>query len=159
MKRVVLVRTAGPRNAGSVLRVAANFGPCELVLVRPEKPSILMHPDFEQMAHGVPGMAARVRVLERLDEALADCTWSVGFTARKRDHRELVDWRDARAALTRRAGDPGERVALVFGNEESGLSIEETEPLSELVRIPTSDEHGSLNLAMAVGIVLASLYL
>ena len=34
MKRVILVRTAGPRNAGSALRVAANFGPCELVLVR-----------------------------------------------------------------------------------------------------------------------------
>ncbi len=159
MKRLVLVRTAGPRNVGSVLRAAANFGPCELVLVRPEKPSILVHPDFEQMAHGVEDSAAKVRVVASLAEALADCTWSVGFTARARDHRELHDWRTVRGDLVARAGDPGERVALVFGNEETGLSGEEAAPLSELVRIPTSDEHGSLNLAMAAGLVLATLFL
>jgi len=159
VKRVVLVRTAGPRNAGSVVRVAANFGPCEIVLVRPERPSILIHPDFEQMAHGVPEGAAAVRVVEHLDEALADCTASVGFTARARDHRELLDWRDARGALTARAAEPTERVALVFGNEETGLSAEETRPLGDLVRIPTSAAHGSLNLAMAVGLVLGTLYL
>ena len=159
MKRLVLVRTAGPRNAGSVLRAAANFGPCELVLVQPEKPSILVHPDFEQMAHGVSDVAARVRVVATLAEALADCTWSVGFTARARDHRELHDWRAVRGDLVARASDPGERVALVFGNEETGLSGEEAAPLSELVRIPTSDEHGSLNLAMAAGLVLATLFL
>jgi len=159
MKRLVLVRTAGPRNAGSVLRAAANFGPCELVLVAPEKPSIRVHPDFEQMAHGVAEVEERVRVVATLPEALADCTYSVGFTARARDHRELHDWRAIRADLTARAGDPGERVALVFGNEETGLSAEETAPLSELVRIPTSDEHGSLNLAMAAGLVLATLFL
>lgn len=159
MKRVILVRTAGPRNAGSALRVAANFGPCELVLVRPEKPSLLVHPDFEQMAHGVVGGAERVRVVASVAEALADCTYSVGFTARSRDHRELRDWRAVRTPLAQRANDPAERVALVFGNEESGLSIEETASLSELTRIPTSDEHGSLNLAMAVGVVLSALFL
>jgi TrmH family RNA methyltransferase len=159
MKRVVLVRPAGPRNVGSVLRVAANFGPCELVLVAPEKPSTLRHPDFQQMAHGVENALGRVRVVGELAEALADCTWSVGFTARARDHRELLDWRAARAALTARAANPNERIALVFGNEETGLSAAETAPLVELVRIPTSVEHGSLNLAMAVGIVLSSLYL
>src|SRR5262245_37287786 len=159
MKRVVLVRTAGPRNAGSVLRVCANFGPCELVLVRPEKRSILVHPDFQQMAHGVEGPASRVKVVATLAEALADCTASVGFTARPRDHRELVDWRAAHTSIVERAARHGEKLALVFGNEETGLNAEETEPLGELVRIPTSDEHGSLNLAMAVGIVLATLFL
>jgi TrmH family RNA methyltransferase len=159
MKRVVLVRTAGPRNAGSVVRVAANFGPCELVCVAPERPSLLVHPDFEQMAHGVEDVAAKVRVVATLAEALADCTASVGFTARARDHRELVDWRAARAALAARAARSEERVALVFGNEENGLTIEETAPLGQLVRIPLSTEHDSLNLAMAVGIVLSTLYL
>lgn len=159
MKRVVLVRTAGPRNAGSVLRAVANFGPCELVLVRPEKPSILVHPDFEQMAHGVTDVPNRVRVAATLAEALADCDHSIGFTARARDHRELHDWRDVRAQLSIRAADPETRLALVFGNEETGLSAEETAPLTELVRIPTSEEHGSLNLAMAAGLVLATFFL
>lgn len=159
MKRVVLVRTAGPRNAGSIVRVAANFGPCELVCVAPERPSLLVHPDFQQMAHGVEDIAAKVRVVGTLAEALADCTGSVGFTARARDHRQLVDWRVARAPLAARSARPEERVALVFGNEENGLTIEETQPLGQLVRIPLSVEHGSLNLAMAVGIVLSTLFL
>ena len=105
------------------------------------------------------GLGAKVRVVHTLAEALEDCTSSVGFTARSRDHRELRDWREARSSLVQRANDRAERVALVFGNEESGLSIEETEPLGELVRIPTSTEHGSLNLAMAVGVVLSTLFL
>lgn len=159
MKRVVLVRPSGPRNAGSVLRLVANFGPCELVLVRPERPSVLVHPDFEQMAHGVEDIAARVRVVDSLAAALEECTGSIGFTARTRDHRELHDWRDARERIIARAWDPAERLALVFGNEDHGLSGEETGPLEELVRIPTSEEHGSLNVAMAVGVVLSAIFL
>lgn len=159
MKRVVLVRPAGPRNVGSVVRLAANFGPCEVVLVRPERPSMLVHPDFEQMAHGVPDMETRVGVVERLEDALADCTHSVGFTARARDHRDLSDWRTAREPIAARAARDDERVALVFGNEETGLTAEEVFPLGELVKIPVSEEHGSLNLAMAVSVVVSTLFL
>jgi len=90
--------------------------------------------------------------------ALADATASYGFTARARDHRSLRDWRDVRDELVARASAPGERVALVFGSEENGLTREETNPLHELVRFPTTDEHTSLNLAMAVGIVLSTIF-
>ena len=159
MKRVVLVRPRGPRNVGSCLRLLANFGGSELVLVRPEHPAVLRHPDFVQMAHGVGGIGERVRVVACLEEALADCTATYGFTARARDHRAVRDWRDARAELGAAAAEDGARVALVFGSEENGLTTEETAPLHELVRIPTTDEHTSLNVAMAVGIVLSTLFL
>ena len=53
MKRVVLCRPAGPRNVGMILRIVENFGPCELVLVNPVRPALLVHPEFEQMSHGV----------------------------------------------------------------------------------------------------------
>ncbi len=159
MKRIVLVRPSGPRNVGSVLRVLANFGPAELYLVAPQRPSLLVHPDFEQMAHGVEDLEQKLRVVDTLGEALADVTTSYGFTARGRDHRRLVDWRAARGDVIARAARPDEVVALVFGSEVNGLSKEETDPLHELVRIPTSDEHTSLNLAMAVGVVLSTLFL
>ncbi|MCI0637286.1 MAG: RNA methyltransferase [Actinobacteria bacterium] len=158
MKRLVLVRPNGPRNVGSVLRLTANFGPAELVLVRPERPALLLHPEFEMMAHGVGDGRARVRVEETLAGALAACSGSYGFTARVRDHREIRDWRDARAEIVARAQDPSERIALVFGNEDDGLSAPETEPLGALVRFPTSPEHGSINLAMAAGIVLSTIF-
>ena len=109
MKRAVLVRPEGPRNVGMALRAAANFGPLELVVVGPVSPSLLVHPEFEQMAHGVEDMAERVRICASLDEALADVTWSVGFTARARGHWKLRDWRDARAEVAARNVDQTNR--------------------------------------------------
>jgi TrmH family RNA methyltransferase len=158
LKRVVLVRPSGPRNVGMIVRVVANFGPCEIRLVAPERPSLLIHPEFEQMAHGVPDMRARCVVVASLADALADCTKSVGFTARSRGQRRREDWRTVQEQCSAAANDPSERLALVFGNEITGLESEETALLQELVHIATSPEHTSLNLAMCVGIVLSDLY-
>jgi TrmH family RNA methyltransferase len=155
--RIVLVRPEGPRNVGSVLRLVANFGPAQLVLVRPERPSVLKHPEFWMMAHGAEHLVEGIRVVDSLDAALADCAKSYGFTGRQRNHRTLRDWREASAALVEDARHS--ELALVFGSEESGLSVEETQPLQELVRIPTSPEHESINLAMSVGLVLSTVFL
>ena len=158
MRRVVLCRPQGPRNVGSILRLVANFGPAELYLVRPEKPSLLVHPDFVQMSHGVENVRSRVRVVDHIEEALKEVTTSYGFTARARDQRSLRDWRSVCGELSEKAHAKSELVAFVFGSEESGLSGVEAEPLHHLVRMPTSEEHGSLNLAMAVGICLSTVF-
>jgi len=157
VKRIVLVRPQGPRNVGSILRVVDNFGPAELVLVKPDKPSLLVHPDFEQMSHGVERIVEKIRVVDDLPSALSDCTGSYGFTARARDHRALRDWRDVTDELVRRTASD-ERIALVFGSEENGLTSDETATLHELIRMPTSNEHGSINLAMTVGIVMSTIF-
>jgi len=141
-----------------IVRAAANFGPCEIVLVAPEKRSLLVHPDFDQMSHGVPDARERCRVVPTLEEALADATHSVGFTARSRDRRPRADWRSAREALLDRANDPREIVALVFGNEITGFTREEAALCAELVHIATTREHTSLNLSLAVGVVLSDLF-
>ncbi|MBK7876993.1 MAG: hypothetical protein IPJ77_14820 [Planctomycetes bacterium] len=158
MRRVVLVRPGGPRNVGMIVRETVNFGPCELVLVAPELPSLLVHPEFEQMSHGVPDARARCRVVATMEEALADCTFAVGFTARPQEGRPRHAWREKRDELGTRAADPDERVALVFGAEVGGLRSDEVARCAELVFVPTSGEHTSLNLAVAVGVVLADLF-
>lgn len=158
MRRFVLVRPGGPRNVGMIVRAATNFGPCELVLVAPQRPSMFVHPDFEQMSHGVERAAERCTVVATLDEALEDTTHSVGFTARPHEARERVFWQERRAELATLAADPDEIVAFVFGAEEGGLRADEVAQLAELIAIPTSGDHTSLNLAIAVGIVLAELF-
>jgi len=158
MRKVILVRPEGPRNVGMVLRTATNFGSVDVVLVSPVRPSMLKHPDFEQMSHGVEAAAARVRVVDTLAEALGDCTHAVGFTARPRVHRHFADWRVAAPGVAERAATEDELVALVFGNEVEGLAQSETDLCHELVHIRTSGEHGSLNLSMAVGIALYSTF-
>ncbi len=158
MKRVILVRPRGPRNVGAALRAAANFGPCELALVAPQRRSMLVHPEFEQMSHGVEDAARKVRVFDTLPEALADQTRSYAFTARPRRHRVLVPWEERAEDARVFAEDENERVALIFGSETDGLSGEECECAAELAHLPCSGEHGSLNLSMAVTVVLYSLY-
>jgi len=154
----VVVRPAGPRNVGMIVRAATNFGPCELVLVAPQRPSLLVHPEFEQMAHGVPRAKQACRVVATLDEALAGSTHSVGFTARTQENRERDAWRTVRAELAARAAQADECVAFVFGAEQGGLVSTEVARLAQLVALPTSGEHTSVNLAIAVGIVLAELF-
>ncbi len=158
MKRVVLCRPAGPRNVGMILRIVENFGPCELVLVRPERPALLEHPEFLQMSHGVGEALKELRIVDTLTEALSDCTHVVGFTARGRDNLILADWRDSKDEVAARCTTEGEKVALVFGNESAGMDGEEASLCHQLVHIRTSPRHTSLNLAMAVGVVLEPLF-
>ena len=159
MRRVILARPEGPRNLGSVLRAAANFGPAEVWVTAPQRPSLLVHPEFEQMAHGVAGWRDRVTVVETLEEALADCTHAVGFTGRAKDHRQVYDWRELREETAARSADPDERVALVFGTEIHGLVENEVELMQQLARFPVESEHRSINLAAAATVALYDTYL
>jgi tRNA/rRNA methyltransferase len=158
MKRVILLRPEGPRNVGMILRITQNFGPCELALVAPERPSILVHPEFVQMSHGAEDGREQILQFDTLQEALADCTTSLGFTARVRDKRKRRDWRTVESEWTEVAEDPEHRLALAFGNEATGLTTEEANLLQELVHIRTAKEHTSLNLAVTVGVVLSDIF-
>jgi len=158
MKRVVLVNPAGPRNVGTALRVTDNFGPCELVLVKPARPALLLHPDFEQMSHGVDDIERKLRVVETLEEALEDATLAVGFTARVRGDLVREEWNEIRPQISERADNTEELVALVFGSEEFGLTIENAALCQELVHVRTSADHTSMNLGISVAVVLQGLY-
>jgi len=141
-----------------ILRIVENFGPCELVLVNPVRPALLVHPEFEQMSHGVEDALRELRVVDTLKEALSDCTHAVGFTARGRDNLILEDWRAVQDDVAARCAAEGERVALVFGNETAGLDAEEAGLCQQLVHVRTSPRHTSLNLAVAVGVILEPLF-
>jgi tRNA (cytidine32/uridine32-2'-O)-methyltransferase len=47
----------------------------------------------------------------------------------------------------------GEQVALVFGNERTGLENEELARCHAMVRIPSVDDFSSLNLSQAVQVM------
>ncbi len=158
MKRIVLCRPAGPRNVGTILRAALNFGPAEIVIVAPARPSLLVHPDFEQMSHGGEGSRETIRVVETIQEAVEDCHHVVAFTARARAKQKRQNWRTHGPTLQDMADSDDERLALVFGSEESGLTREEAAAANELAHLRTSAEHTSLNLAQAVTVVLHSLF-
>ena len=132
-----------------------NMGLTELVLVRPRE---FPHADATARASGADDVLARARVVERLEEALADCHFAIAASARQR----TLDWpqyepREAAARLT--AENCGGATAVVFGPEKSGLTNEHLAACQASLSIPSVPEFGSLNLAMAVQVIAYELRL
>src|SRR5262249_14330972 len=91
-------------------------------------------------------------VVETLDEAIADCVLVVGTSARSR----VLPW----PVLTPRVlaekithESPTAQIAILFGNEQSGLSNEELQRCHYHIQIPANPAYSSLNIAAAVQII------
>ena len=144
--RVVLARPSHPGNVGAAARAMKTMGFSDLRLVAPRRP-----PDDEAraLAAGAADVLDRVRASERIEEALAGTVLAAGFSARGRDlSHPLRALRDAAPAILEAAAEGP--VALVFGNETSGLSNEEMGHCRMQVSIPANPEYASLNLGAAV---------
>lgn len=147
---VVLVRTRFPENIGMAARACANMGCARLCLVAPERWEVEKARPLAT-PKGLPVLAA-IRVVPDLAAAVAASSLVMGTTARLGGWRRSVltsDRAEAAGALC-----AGERVSLVFGSEDRGLSNEELLLCQRLVTIPTAGEASSLNLAQAVLILL-----
>jgi tRNA (cytidine32/uridine32-2'-O)-methyltransferase len=126
-----------------------NMGLTRLTLVAPvEYPA----PEATWRAASAADVLENARVVDTLDEAIADCQFVVGTSARER----RIPWpvQDARRCAERIAQHSGsERVAVLFGREDRGLLNEELQRCNLHCHIPTHEGYPSLNLAMAVQIV------
>lgn len=149
---VVLVRTRFPENIGMAARACANMGCGSLCLVAPERWEIEKARPLAT-PKGLPVLES-VRVAPGLAEAVAGSTLVMGTTARLGGWRRSVLAAEQAGALAAGALRAGERVSLVFGSEDRGLSNEELLLCQRLVTIPTAGEASSLNLAQAVLILL-----
>ena len=144
--RVVLSHTSHPGNVGAAARAMKTMGFADLVLVAPRH---FPDPEATAMAAGAADVLENARVVATLEAALGDRTLAVGFSARGRDlsHQPVALRSLAPQILQAREG-----VALVFGNETSGLSNEELALCQRFATIPANPEYSSLNLAAAVQI-------
>src|SRR5687768_8665068 len=144
--RVVLSRTSHPGNIGAAARAMKTMGFSDMVLVAPRH---FPDPDATAMAAGADDVLAGARVVDTLEAALAECTLAAGFSARGRElSHPPLPLRDAAPELAGAASTG--TVALVFGNETSGLSNAELSLCQRFVSIPANPAYGSLNLAAAV---------
>lgn len=151
---IVLVRTEHPGNLGAVARAMMNFGQRDLRLVAPRTtPS---HLEATQRALQALPILENCQSFPELGAALHDRTVTLATTRHPRhtpinqfslerlnDHHELL---------------LGQRVALVFGPEDHGLSNEEMQFCDWVVSIPSAAEFPSLNLSHAVACVLYEFY-
>ena len=152
---VVLDQPKDVVNIAGVIRVMMNFGLGDLRLVRPD--------DFD--AYRIEGIAHRSRPLveattlhDSLEEAVADCSFVVGTTARARTAgRNYTRPREVAGRIAETAGEG--RVAIVFGREDKGLLNEGLDLCHAVAIIPTEPEYSSLNLAQACLVMAYEVFL
>jgi tRNA/rRNA methyltransferase len=144
--RIVLSHPSHPGNVGAAARAMKTMGFSDLALVNPRH---FPDPDAVALAAGAADLLQAARVTVTLEAALADCSLAVGFSARARDlsHAPMALRELAPEILAAAAKGT---VALVFGNETSGLSNEELLRCQRLAHIPANPAYSSLNLAAAV---------
>ena len=144
--RIVLCETQHPGNIGATARAMKTMGLTQLYLVNP-----LRFPDKEAdwLATNAVDVLTQATVCADLDEALSGVALAAACTARSRDI--AVPATAAREAAMRLVDvAQSQPVALVFGNEVSGLSTDQVKRCQIVATILANPEHTSLNLAAAV---------
>ena len=145
----VLVSPKASGNVGAAARALKNMGFADLRLVAPR--------DYDPNAAAAMAVHAddvleRARIYPDLVAALDDRTLTIGTTCRGGPYRsETRTLRDFAPGLI---GDSvANRVAMIFGPEDFGLSNLEVAQCQRLITISTAPEYPSLNLAQAVILV------
>jgi len=152
--RIVLVAPRNPLNIGAAARAMSNFGFTEMRLVNPYDAA------FKEARSAVHSqyILEKAEVFSSVGEAVADCSLVAGTTAAARRDLHLPLYRlEPAGELIREHLALDKPAALLFGSEKFGLSNEDMSHCQWLLRIPSREEHGSMNLGQAVAICLYEL--
>ena len=153
--RIVLVRPQYSGNIGAIARAMGNFGMKSLALVNPAP---VHRRQAEMMAVHAREVLDTMQVYTSLRAAVADCGLVIGTTCRSGLYRaHAVSLRTFAPTLV--AATTTNRVALVFGPEDSGLSNEDLRCCPQLLTIPTDPTYTSLNVAQAVVLCCSEIFL
>jgi TrmH family RNA methyltransferase len=152
---VVLVEPTDPVNIGGVIRAMANTGFLNLRLVNP----VSFEPwHIIGVAHYTQHIVEAAQVYDSLPEAVGESQLVIGLTGRHhRVERNQLPLQDAIDQLEK-AARAGQRVAVVMGREDWGLSNAMLDACHLVTTIPTNPAYPSLNLAQATLLVLYQLF-
>ncbi|MCR4713787.1 MAG: RNA methyltransferase [Treponemataceae bacterium] len=152
---IVLTHPEESRNIGSACRAMANMGIKKLRIVGKRE-------DYKDRQIRILAIHAayiwdNAEFFDSITQATSDCVISAGTTRRRGKKRKewLVTPEEfvSNGAFTEQGN-----IAVVFGNERTGLTDEELEECTMGIQIPSSPEFPSLNLSHAVQIMCYTLY-
>lgn len=149
----VMVGTTHTGNLGASARAMKTMGFSTLRLV-----DTCPHLSEEALARssGANDVLKQAKKFASLKDAIADCRVVIGTSARARQlSAPLKSCREIATELAEIAvaDTDHRRVAMVFGQERSGLSNESLDLCTRLLRIPCNPDFSSLNLGSAVQVV------
>ena len=153
---IVLYKPKYAGNIGSVARAAKNMGISNIIVVG--KTDFDREEMQQRSTHLAADVLDQIQYLERIDESLGSFNYIVGTTARLGKARG--PFIAPRAVAQDIAGiSQKNKVALLFGPEDTGLANEELRLCHAVVTIPTSREFTSLNLSHAVMILCYEIFI
>lgn len=142
----VLVAPARPANVGAAARAMKTMGFDAMRLVASR-----VHEEDEAswVAHGAQEILTQAEAFETLPEALADMDLVIATTARERGrYQHYLTPGEIREQI--RSKPSLNKVAIVFGCEESGLSNEQLAEVDLISYLPLKVSYPSLNLGQAI---------
>ncbi len=150
--KIILVETSHPGNIGSVARAMKTMGFNNLNLVNP---LCKVNEISYAMASNAGDVLDNLSIYKDLREAIGECKYIVGATARQRDiPLEIINPRE----LTIKIKSKGyENLALILGNESRGLTNEQLSLCTIGLHIPSNKDYTSLNIASSVQVILYEL--
>lgn len=172
--RVVLVNTTLPANIGSTARAMYTMGLSDLVVVAPKLPI-----DEDAIAHaaGANELLANARIVDNLDNAIADCHWVFATSSRQRhipkpvltpqqavnlclQYNETTSHTPDHTLDTalKTAPTTPPKIALLFGREDRGLTNDELSLADYHIQIPANPAYSVLNVAAAVQVIASVFY-
>jgi tRNA/rRNA methyltransferase len=151
---IVLHRTRHPENIGAAARAIRNMGIGRLVVVDPQNCDLTKI--CRLATHTALDVVEQMEVCDTLEEALGDVNFVIGTTARLGGQRKVVS-SPSKLGPKILPISQGNRIAILFGPEDRGLTNVDIRFCDILVNIPTA-EFSSLNLAQAVMIMCYELY-
>ncbi|MCX5797193.1 MAG: RNA methyltransferase [Elusimicrobia bacterium] len=146
--RFVLVRPRDPNNIGAVARAMANFGLSDLVLADPYPPVWRE----ARSAVGAVDLLKRASALP-LEEAVKGAALVLGTCGSARRLQKPVVSLPGLGEFLGERLTAGGTLAVLFGNEKTGLTRAELGHCHAVVRIPTAPEVPSMNLGQAAALL------
>ena len=152
---IVLLQPRYSENVGAAARAMRNMGIRQLVIVDPQ--NFDLSKALKLATHFASDIIEKSKFCPDLKEALSSFNYVVGTTARLGGQRQVV-CTPLTLARNLIPISVKNRIAILFGPEDKGISNEDIRHCHALVNIPTT-EFSSLNLAQSVMILCYEIFI
>ena len=153
---IILDHPDESRNIGAACRAMANNDISELRIVGNRADYDIEH--IHVLAIHAGAIFDKATFYDSITLATADCTVCAGTTRRRGKKRGRLFLPEEFAVQADEITQDNGKIAVVFGNERTGLTDEQLDQCTVGVTIPSSEGFGSLNLSHAVQIICYHLF-
>ncbi len=144
----VLIRPQMGENIGAAARGMWNFGLDRMRIIDPRDG--WPNQKAVAMASGAGRLLDEAQIFADTPAAIADCDYVYATTARPRGLTKPVLTPEAAMQEARQKIASGDKVAVMFGPERSGMENEDIARANAIISVPVNPDFPSLNLAQCV---------